>query len=201
MKRILVLLVLSASYIGLKAQLAYEDIHTPIKSNWSIRFDIGPQTIHSLAKDADNLFYKPLFGTALYYKEFYLQSSVYYNTVVSDFRDVSISFIDLALGYNYGFYENWNLDFFAGMSYYDSWSFGLDFENYNKRAGLIGLGINRDFKLNYRNSFILSIKAVYHDIEYSTYREYYDTGVFVYSLTLAYRGWFRKLKLFRKSIT
>lgn len=102
------------------------------------------------------------------------------------------------LGYNYDFNNNWcaNAKFGMHSASFEISNYKEIGEYYNSdlvTGARVGLGLSRYFKLKRYNYIVVSLAADYYSTNYKAISQNLDDSFMNYSLTVGYKGWFKKL--------
>lgn len=175
------------------------------KGDWAFRFDIGSQfmQIHNNKVFFD---YAQTIAYSLSYRGYYLNFRSFGEFKYKDEDlDISNNNISMGLGYSYDLSPKWGAD---GFINYNISSYISTKEDYNTTEDaveyegvLLGLKLNRYFKLVRNNYLVLSANLNYvWNISYNDYgssyepkRDYLDNYNYPsFGISVAYKGWFRK---------
>ncbi|MFB6341593.1 hypothetical protein ACE1ET_07715 [Saccharicrinis sp. FJH62] len=175
------------------------EIHEPApnRTNWAIRFDVGPN--YSFIPNQKQLTsdFNILPELSVYYKRFFLNISYRYSDfeLIDNNYDVyrglrRFGYIYKA-GINFDIYKSINADVCIGIleDKEQDWFVNHRFKEYYKHTPFAGFKINRDFYLNYVRQIIVGIGA-----EYYPGIGQLETGIFEYGninfrLTVGYKRW------------
>lgn len=202
MKRFLpTILIVIFSLNTFSQQISNDTITTTsIKGNWAFRVDLGAHAQSMLNQDMVDLTFSQTLSLYLYYKDIFF--NVNFSSMNNDleYYEIFIDNIDLSIGYNYDFLKFWSADTKLGVNFMNMGSGIRYYEDYEdiffineKLQGITtGIGLNRYFKLKRFNYLIARFGVDYYSTNYSTLYFGFGKGAINYSLTLAYKGWFRK---------
>lgn len=181
-----------------------------VRSNWAIKIESGVLGHKILNQDFIDNKSVQVTGLSVYYRKFFFIYDVFicefspkkeirFNNALFNQTDLFSSFnLNVALGYNCDFSKNWSADAKFGFN-------TTDFELIDSKYGnqkyesdilmgtLFGLGLNRYFKLKRYNYLVLRLGADYYSTDYTSINPQLGNSSMNYSLTIGYKGWFRKL--------
>lgn len=213
MKHSLLVIICIILTFSLKAQKIENDTlpsKRAIKSNWAVKLESGA-VLHQMfsPRYMENKI-SQITGITVFYKKFYWTYDVFsyefkpYQemtfddvTVGSDDEFYTFNF-NTAIGYSYDINTEWSADIKIGLntaSYEISngKETGLIYESDLLTGPSIGVGIDRYIKLKRFNFLLIGFGVDYYMTDYSKVSPELKSSSISYSLTIGYKGFFRKV--------
>lgn len=213
MKHTLLIIICLVLTYSLKAQKIENDTlpsKRAIKSNWAIRIESGAVLHQMFSPSYVENKISQITGITVFYKKFYWTYDVFsyefkpYQNMTFD--DVTIGHEDelytfnfnTAIGYTYDISAEWSADVKVGLnttSYEinNSAETGIIYESDLITGPSIGLGIDRYIKLKRFNFLVVGFGVDYYMTDYSRVSPELKSSSISYSLTIGYKGFFRKV--------
>ena len=181
-----------------------------IKSSWAIKVETGIlfNQRQNQFNYIDNLI--PIAGVSVFYKnwffyydaysfEFKPKQNVVFEEYTFDNKAILSSFtLNAAIGYIYDINRNWGVDMKLGLNTNtletsNSKEIGYYYESDFIGGTRFGLELNRYIKLKRFNFIVISLAADYYSVNYKKISNSLNNSFMNYSLTVGYKGWFRKI--------
>jgi hypothetical protein len=180
-----------------------------VPGRWAIEFDLGACS-NQIFKPSYNI--NPIattFNYKLFYRNFFLYVGTnistftpskdlkFTNTIITNQNEISLSNMNMAIGYMYNFNKKWSADFKLGIN---SGNVDVLYNNQLKSyspelviGNTYGITINRFFKLKGYNYIVLSVGADYYTTDYSKISPDMNNQSVNYFLTIGYKGFNKKI--------
>ena len=214
------LVLVSSNILSQKVENNTLSTKSITRSNWAIRLDAGHYLHQSFNQDITSKTYFPVGTYSIYYKNFFLSyvaASVVFENIIpitltnqfSNFillpigSSLDILNLEFLIGYTIDFNKRLGADCRAGINISQLKAKDTDILNShfasNFNGGQIGLGLNTYFHLGRFNYLLLRLgvdyqlsKGVDYYTDFTSYESLFPYGSMRYSVTLAYKGWFKK---------
>jgi len=176
-----------------------------VKSNWGVGFSYGIRANTYLNQDIFNTTFLTGGVYSIYWKNLYLNISTFStddakinDDLISDYyylpksEPLSINSTNIYLGYNQNIGKKFSTDLNAGFistKIEKNESFPTI---RNAKGWQMGAGTTRYFKLARNNYLGLRLAVDYNTTNYKELYTQLGKGTMNYSLTLSYKGWFRR---------
>ena len=213
MKQIWIILITTFLTMNLYSQKNDNDTLSGkrlVKSPWAIKIESGALKHQMFNPDYIDNKTIQITDFTVFYKNFYLtygafiyefkpnKIMVFDNTTVNTQHEFSSFNLNMALGYSYDFHKNWSTDIKIGFNITDfeilnSKETNLIYESDIITGAMIGLGVDRYFKLKRFNYIVIGLGIDYYKTDYSKISSEMKPTSLNYSLTIGYKGFFKKI--------
>lgn len=180
-----------------------------VPGRWAIEIGLGASSNQIFKPSYSKNPIATTFNYKIFYRNFFMYVGMnksfltppkdmkFTNIIIKNQNEVSLTNMNMAIGYMYNFNKKWSADFKLGINS------GIVDVLYNNRLKLYspelevgnsyGISINRFFKLKRYNYIVLSLGADYHTTDYSKISPDMNNQSINYFLTIAYKGFNKKI--------